>query len=164
MKRFGKLSLLSVAALALATSVSFAQQAASPQEVDKDVALLRQDIRAQKKQLVAANMSLTPDAATKFWPLYDQYTVELVKINDSKYAILKEYATNFNSLTDDQCDRMSQDLIKVDESVAQLRLKYIPIFKAAIGSKSTTRFIQIDRRLLGVIDLQLASIIPLTQP
>jgi hypothetical protein len=163
MKRFGKLSLLSVAALALAASVSFAQQAASPQEVDKDVDLLRQDIRSHKKQLVAANMSLTPDAATKFWPLYDQYTAELVKINDSKYALLKEYATNFNSLTDDQCDRMSQDLIKVDESVAQLRLKYIPIFKAAIGSKSTTRFIQIDRRLLSVIDLQLASIIPLVQ-
>jgi hypothetical protein len=29
---------------------------------------LRQDIRAKRKQVVAANMTLTADEATRFWP------------------------------------------------------------------------------------------------
>jgi len=53
----------------------------SPQGVsDQDIALFRQDIRSQKKQLIAANLALTDTEATKFWPLYDQYTAELTKI------------------------------------------------------------------------------------
>ena len=60
-----------------------AATAASDSQVqDQDIALLRQDIRGKKKQLVAANLNLTPDEATKFWPVYDQYTDDLVKIND----------------------------------------------------------------------------------
>lgn len=164
MKRFGKITLLAAAALALSAAATFAQQAANPAEVDKDVALLRQDIRSQKKQLVAANMSLTTDEATKFWPIYDQYTAELVKINDAKYAVIKQYATSFDTLTDAQCDQMTHQMIKVDESVAQLRLKYQPIFRKSVSGKTTARFFQIDRRLTSMIDLQLASIIPLAQP
>ena len=38
----------------------------------------------------------------KFWPLYDQYTADLVKINDAKYAALKEFASSYSTLTDDQ--------------------------------------------------------------
>src|SRR5437879_12381682 len=30
--------------------------------------------RSGKKQLLAANLKLTDDQATKFWPVYDQYT------------------------------------------------------------------------------------------
>jgi hypothetical protein len=53
---------------------------------------MRKDIRSQKKQLVAQNLKLTDAEATKFWPIYDRYTAELVKINDKKYATIQEYA------------------------------------------------------------------------
>jgi hypothetical protein len=52
----------------------------------------------------------------------------------------------------------------VDASVAQLRLKYIPIFRKALSAKGTAMFYQIDRRVQMMIDLQLASAIPLIQP
>jgi Spy/CpxP family protein refolding chaperone len=47
---------------------------------DQDTDLMRKDIRSQKKQLIAQNLKLTDQEATKFWPIYDQYTAELVKI------------------------------------------------------------------------------------
>src|SRR5215469_1180516 len=40
---------------------------------DKDIQMLREDIRSQRKQLIAANMKLTDTEAEKFWPNYDQY-------------------------------------------------------------------------------------------
>ncbi len=114
MKKFTKLSLIAAAALTLAAPV-FAQQAADPQSVEKDVALLRQDVRQQKRQIVAANMPLTTEESAKFWPIYDKYTAELVEINNKKYAILKQYATSFDTLTDAQYNQMCKDWIQVDE-------------------------------------------------
>jgi hypothetical protein len=59
---------------------------------------MRKDIRSQKKQLIAQNPKLTDAEATKFWPIYDQYTAELVKINDKKYATIQEYADHYGTL------------------------------------------------------------------
>ena len=68
------------------------QSGTSQAAIDQDIELLRQDIRSKKKQMVAANLKLTDEEATKFWPVYDQYTADLVKINNEKYALIKEYA------------------------------------------------------------------------
>ena len=50
------------------TAASSSQTTGNQAQLDKDVSLLRQDLRSQKKQLIAANLSLTADEATKFWP------------------------------------------------------------------------------------------------
>src|SRR5215469_8352079 len=54
---------------------------------DDEIAMLRKDIRSKKKQLIAANMKFTDTEAQKFWPVYDAYTADLVKINDTKYEL-----------------------------------------------------------------------------
>ena len=79
-----------------------AQDSANATVPDQDVQLLRQDLRSKKKQLIAANLPLTDAEAVKFWPIYDQYTTETIKINDTRYALIKEYAASYNNLTDAQ--------------------------------------------------------------
>jgi Spy/CpxP family protein refolding chaperone len=140
-----------------------APSANAQQELNQDVKLLREDIRAKKKQLIAANLNLTPDQATKFWPLYDQYTAELVQINNEKYAVLKEYATSWGSLTDEQALSLTNRALAVDQKVAALRIKYVPIFNKAVPGKTTASFFQLDRRIQAMIDMQLAAQIPLVQ-
>jgi|SRR6516225_2687206 hypothetical protein len=132
--------------------------------IDQDIDLFRKDIRSQKKQMIAANMKLTDKEAEQFWPIYDQYTAELVKINDQKYAAIKQYAQNYDTLTNDQAVTLTRQALEVDGSVAQLRLKYIPLFGKVISGKKTATFFQLDRRLVMLIDLQLASQIPLVEP
>lgn len=165
------LLLVSMAGMVILTSSSVGQsQAQTPSNSsaqsspDQDIDLLRKDIRSQKKQIIAANLQLTDTEAEKFWPLYDQYTAELIKINDAKYAAIKEYATTYSTLTDDQALTLSRQVIGVDQSVAQLRMKYVPIFGKVISGKKTALFFQLDRRLVMLIDLQLASQIPMVQP
>lgn len=135
----------------------------SQASIDKDVALLRQDLRGQKKQLIAANLTLTADEATKFWPVYDQYAAELAKIGDQKYALIKEYAQNFGSLTDDQALSLVKRSLAQDEAVTALRTKYVPLFNKVVPGKKTATFFQLDRRVSLLMDLQLASEIPLVQ-
>lgn len=131
--------------------------------VDQEIAMLRSDLRSTRKQVIAANMKLTDTEAEKFWPTYDQYVAELVKINDAKYALIKEYLQNTN-MTDEQADSLSKRWLAVDESVIQLRLKYIPIFRSALSAKGTAQFFQLDRRVQMMIDLQLLGSIPLIEP
>src|SRR5277367_3549182 len=130
---------------------------------DQDVQLLRQDLRSQKKQLIAANVKLTDTEATKFWPIYDQYVAELTKINNDKYAVVKEYANGYGTLTDAQALDLTRRLLGVDNAVAQLRLKYVPIVNGVLPGVKTATFFQIDRRLTMLIDIQLASSLPLIQ-
>ena len=70
--------------------------------IDQSVALLRQDLRSGKKQAIAASLQLRDAQATKFWPVYDQYSAELSKLGDQRYALIKEYANGFGTLTDNQ--------------------------------------------------------------
>jgi hypothetical protein len=131
--------------------------------IDEEIAMLRSDLRSTRKQVVAANMKLTEAEAEKFWPIYDQYVKELVDINNAKYALIKEYLQNTN-MTDEQADSLSKRWVEVDASVVQLRLNYIPIFRKSLSAKGTAMFFQLDRRVQMMIDLQLASSIPLIQP
>jgi hypothetical protein len=152
---------------ASARGQSSAQQSANASaqsSVDQDIDLIRKDVRSQKKQIIAANLQLTDAEAVKFWPLYDQYTAELVKINDAKYAAIKDYATNYDTLTDDKALSLTRQILGVDQSVAQLREKYVPIMGNVISGKKTALFFQLDRRLVALIDLQLAAAIPMVQP
>jgi|ERR1700744_3106112 hypothetical protein len=157
--------LLSTSSLFSQTSSSQTSSGQQSQGVsDQDIDLLRKDIRSQKKQVIAANMKLTDAEAEKFWPIYDQYTAELVQINNAKYEAIKQYAQGFNTLSDAQAQDLMKQVLQVDQSVAQLRLKYMPIFAKVISGKKTALFFQLDRRLVMLIDLQLSSAIPLVEP
>jgi hypothetical protein len=137
--------------------------AASQSGIDRDIQMLRQDIRSKKKQTIAANLQLTDADATKFWPVYDQYTEELVKINNEKYAVIKEYADAWGNLKDDQAMSLINRALAVDEKVAQLRIKYVPIFGKVVAGSKVATFFQIERRVQALIDLQLSAQLPLVQ-
>jgi hypothetical protein len=157
---------LALAAHAQEGSSTAASEAASkpdPAKVDQDVSLLRQDLRSGKKQLIAANLNLTDEEATKFWPVYDQYSAESAKLGDEKYALLKEYAEGYGKLSDDQAVSLLKRSTALDEKIAALRSKYVPLVNDVLPGTKTATFFQIDRRLSNLIDLQLAQEIPLVQ-
>ncbi|HTA84733.1 MAG TPA: hypothetical protein VK729_00600 [Silvibacterium sp.] len=141
-----------------------ATQASASAQIDQDIALLRKDIRSQKKQLIAVNLPLTDAEAQAFWPIYDQYTAELAAINNDKYALIKEYAQNYATMTDAQADDWIQRLLKLDVNVAGLRQKYWPNFRKVLPAKKTALYVQVERRAQMLIDLQITSQVPLIQP
>ncbi len=139
------------------------QTTASQAGTDQDIQLLRQDLRSQKKQIVAANMQLTDAEATKFWPVYDEYAAELAKIGDTKLALIKEYAQTYDSMTDAQAKSLIKRWAASDEAAMNLRMRYIPKFEQVLPGKKAALFFQMDRRLGLLMELQVASIIPMVK-
>jgi hypothetical protein len=130
---------------------------------DQDIELLREDLRSQKKQLIAANLSLTDSEATKFWPVYDQYQGEYTKIGDAKLALIREYAANWGTFTDEQALDYLKRSEEISESVIQLRKKYLPLVNQVLPGKKTATFFQLERRIELLMDVQVASLLPLVQ-
>ena len=130
---------------------------------DHDLQLLRKDVRSLKKQIVAANMDLTDVQAEKFWPVYDQYTADVARINDTKVALIQEYSQTYDTMNGDQAEGYLRKRAAVEESIMQLRVKYIPMFRKVLSGRETALFFQIDWRLGLMIDLQLAQM-PLIDP
>jgi hypothetical protein len=130
---------------------------------DRQLALLRKDIRSIKKQLIAANLTLTDSEATKFWQVYEEYSADTVKINDARTAIIKEYSDEYGTLTDDQADNLIRRWLDTDIEQTKLRQRYVPIFRKVLPGKKAATFFQLDRRISTMIDVQLTSQLPLAQ-
>ena len=110
---------------------------------------------------MAQNMNLTADEATKFWPIFDQYRKEAIKPNDERWALIKEYAANYNTMTDAQAQDYMKRATAVDQELLALRLRYVPVFEKAISAKKIALWYQIDRHIDLMINLQLSSVIPM---
>ena len=123
--------------------------------------MLRENIQGQRKQIVAANLPLTPDEATKFWPIYQQYRTEASKNGDERWALIQDYAKNYQTMTDAQANEYIKREAANEQKVIALRMKYVPMFEKVISPKKTALFCQIDHRVDLMIQLQLASTIPM---
>jgi len=157
MNRKNVFATVALAILALAGS----GRAAAQDSADQDIKLFRKDLRSLRKQIIAANMDLNDKEAEKFWPLFERYTQELVVKQDRKYALLKEYAGNYTTMTDEAAEKYVLGRADVDEGILQVRLKYFPLFRKVLSGKSAALFFQLDWRLGLIMDLQLASQTPL---
>jgi hypothetical protein len=150
--------------LLLNSGTLFAEEPAKTSGIDQDIQMLRKDLRDMKKKIVAANMELTAAEAAKFWPVYDEYTRETTRLNDDLLALIKEYAQTYDKMTDAQAQSLTKRALAADDAANQLRIKYVPLFTQAVQAKKTARFMQIDRRLALLVNVQLSSEIPLVQP
>ncbi len=165
--------LVAFSALLLCGASLWGQQAAQPAAQStsdasgqnsiksQDIEMLRADLRAQRKQITAQNMTLTADEATKFWPIYDQYRQEAIKPNDERWAVIREYAANYNTMTDAQAQDYMKRATAVDEQLLALRTNYIPVLEKVISPKKAALWYQIDRRVDLLINLQLSAVIPM---
>jgi hypothetical protein len=154
--------------VAMASGPIFAQaapsapdaSASSTASLDQDIQMLRKDVQSARKTITAENMNLTADEATKFWPIYDQYAAEVAKIGDARVALIKDYAANYDAMTDDQANLFIKRAAAIDKQFTDARSKYVPLFEKTISAKKTALWYQIDRRLDLLINLQLAGNIP----
>ena len=81
----------------------------------------------------------------------------------TEYAVIQQYADHYGTLSDEQATKLMRQWMDVDVAAAQLRAKYLPIVSQAIGGKKGATFAQLDRRVSLMIELQLASQVPLVQ-
>jgi len=126
--------------------------------------LLREDVRQQKAEIMGSVMVLSAEDAAKFWPIYSEYDTELTKLNDQRVANIKEYARTYSELTDEKADELIQKALAYQKQRGELLAKTYDRVKQALGAITAARFVQVEHQLLLLIDLKIASVLPVAEP
>lgn len=144
----------------LAAGAQVAQITVKPL-TDDDIKLIRQDIQGAKDDIIKDTMQFSDAEATAFWPVYKAYSAEQRGVAEKRFAIIMEYAKTIDTLTDTSASSLTQKMLQVDDENQALRKKYLPKFESALGGKRAAKFYQVDNRLTMILNVQLASEIPL---
>ena len=132
---------------------------------DRNLEILMQKVKADKKLLVASNMDLTDAEAKQFWPIYDSYQKDLERINQRLGGTISEYANAYKNgpVPDDQADKLLNQALDAEEAEVRLKQSYAEKLEAAIPTRKVTRYLQIENKIRAGVKNALAERIPLIQ-
>ena len=130
---------------------------------DANLDILRSTIRANKKALVAANLTLSDEEAAKFWPLYDEYQKKLTAVNDRLVALIKDYTSNYATLADEHALKLTEQYLGVEDDRIKVRREYLPQFGKLLSGRKVARFFQIENKMDAVVRYDLAEEIPVVE-
>lgn len=152
---------LLIAALALVVTPGYAQDGSA----GRDMQILRDKVKTEKKAVVAANMQLTDAEAKAFWPIYDAYQKGLDAMNARLVNTIVSYADAYKSgsITDQTARKLLQESIAIDDEETRLRKQYAAKLMAAIPAAKAVRFMQIDNKVRAAIRYEITANIPLLQ-
>jgi hypothetical protein len=128
---------------------------------DTDIQILRSNVQSDKNHIIADTMQFTDAESAAFWPIYRDYAHDQQTLGDQRVQLISDYAKNYDSLNDEKVKDMVQRMNKIDDQNLSLRETYWPKFMKALGAKRAAKFYQVDNRLSLMVDIQLASEIPL---
>jgi Spy/CpxP family protein refolding chaperone len=130
---------------------------------ETDMQILMDKVKADKKLLVAQNMSLTDAESQAFWPIYDSYQKDLGTINQRTIKLIKSYADAWNSQTldDATAKKLLNEMVAIKGAEANLAKTYAPKLTAALPAMKAARYLQIENKIRAVVNYQLAANIPL---
>jgi hypothetical protein len=117
--------------------------------------------RAQRKATVGANMNLTPDEASRFWPVYDAYEKRMDSVEDRHVKELKDFAAKYNSFTDADAKKKLDEVMAIQQARLDVQKEFVPQFRAAVSQVKVTRFYQIDNKIQALIQCDIAQLVPL---
>jgi hypothetical protein len=147
--------------LFLIFALFFAASAAAQDNMDEWLTLLKQDLRAEKKEMITKGMqTFTDEEAKRFWPIYDAYNTELGNFVDARLALLKYYADDYDKMTDAKATEMLNRRLAIQKQRARLDDKYRKQFATALSPRRLVRFYQIEHQLDLLIELQVVSQVP----
>lgn len=158
-KGFIKAVVVSVLALFI-SGVALAQDGDAPAD---NMQIVKEKIQADKKLLVAANMNLTEKEAKAFWPVYDSYQKELIKLNERTFKNVADYAANSDKMTDDLAKKIVKEQLAIDSDRQKARQAFLPEFDKVLPYVKVMRYYQLENKVLAVIAYDAAKKIPLVQ-
>ena len=120
-------------------------------------------MRSQKIAILTELMPLTEKEDATFWPIYREYDVELSALNDERLKGIVEYAKAYGSIDDATANKLALTALSLESRRHDLKQKYYDRIKSALSATQAARFLQIENQLLLLIDLQIASSLPIVE-
>ena len=123
--------------------------------------MVREKLQADKKLAVAQGLALTQAESTAFWPVYNNYQADQIRVMDRLLKVITDYAGTYQNMTDTTARRLLESTIAIyRDRQAQLE-SYLPKFRAVLPERKVARYYQIEQKIRAMLDFELATQIPL---
>ncbi|MBV9222540.1 MAG: hypothetical protein JOY85_00815, partial [Acidobacteriaceae bacterium] len=106
-------------------------------------------------------LTLSDEQAKKFWPLQRSYENDLTKLGDNRFEVIQEYAKNWHDLSDQTAKDLGKRHLDYQKKRVDLQSKYFDRMSKEISPTVAAKFFQIETQMEALIDLQIASSLPL---
>ena len=143
--------------LFLIISPVFAQSFDDYLEVARDV------LHTEKKAVVAEAMMLSDTESAPFWELYNEYNAELYKVHTKRVNIIKDFASNYESMNDEKADALWTSSMAYQNELLKLNKTYYRKFKKIMPAGRAALYFQVENKIAMLINANLALEIPLLE-
>jgi sorbitol-specific phosphotransferase system component IIBC len=114
----------------------------------------------EKKTLVMEALKLNTEAGNKFWPLYDEYQVSRKKLGEDRIMAIKNYADNYETMTDSKATEIANQILKNDKAMNKLMTDYLKKMSKAVGAIKAVQFLQVEGYLDNQIKAAISDALP----
>ncbi|HKA45545.1 MAG TPA: hypothetical protein VKF40_26395 [Burkholderiales bacterium] len=131
----------------------------------KEMEVLAQSVKADKKQLVSRAMQLTEAEGKRFWPIYEAYQKDLHAMYDRLAKVIVAYADAYKKgpLPDEMAKKLVAESIAVEDAEVKLKRSYAEKLNKALPGAKAARYLLIENKIRAIVRYELASNIPLPQ-
>lgn len=121
-------------------------------------------LAAERQSIVGKNLSLTPEEAQKFWPLYLEYRGELMRFGDRAIELMEVMAKSADAMDDLTAQGVLKEYLNLKQQEWELRARWRSKFERAIPPAKVLRFYQIENTIDSTIASEIAGATPLVLP
>lgn len=143
--------------------LSISTAASAQTALDEQIQLVRQSANTDRKIILMGNMTFTSDESANFWPAWNEYRAAMSANGDRTLALIKDFAANYESMTDQKADELLTDHFSIEMQDVVVKQKFSQEINKFLPTQKVMRIIQIENKLDAAIDLQLAAEIPLAK-
>ena len=153
--------MIGVVTLLLAFTFLVPVMAVAEDGATSNMDIVREKVRVDKKLLVASNMGLSESEAKAFWPIYDEYQKELMKLGDRKLKLIMKYAEAHKSMSNEVAKELLDEHLVIEADLQEALRTYLPKFRGALSDLKVARYYQLENKIQAVVNFELAENIPL---
>ena len=124
---------------------------------------LREQLRNDKRAVVASVLDLSESEGQAFWPVYNAYQSDMVAHYDRLLKLLDTYTKSYDAMTDEMATSLLKQYLGLERDHVALLTSYLPRFSKVLPPRKVARLYQIENKARALVNYELARGIPLVK-
>lgn len=133
------------------------------QDADSYIEILKSEVKTDKKAIITETMQFTEQQSAAFWPIYTEFEYELEKLSNKRIANIKDFAANYDSLTNEKADELITASFSFLDDRLDLNQKYYKKFAEVLTPIVAAKYMQLENQIQLILDLSIAENLPLAK-
>ena len=98
--------------------------AINAQTTDDMIELLKSDVKTNRKAIITESMAFTEAESKAFWPVYNEFEIELEKLATKRIQNIKDFADSYETMTDEKANQLMKAAFDFRSSRVKLNESY----------------------------------------